>query len=58
MVVKANNISSELGGHIASYASSSSLYEVGFNHFWHAPNGDKHGDMVFFQGQYQIHIQY
>jgi pyruvate dehydrogenase E1 component len=50
MVLKANKISSELGGHIASYASSASLYEVGFNHFWHAPNGDKYGDMVFFQG--------
>lgn len=50
MVLKANKISSELGGHIASYASSASLYEVGFNHFWTAPNGDKHGDMVFFQG--------
>ncbi len=50
MVVKANKVSSELGGHIASYASSSSLYEVGFNHFWRAPNGPNHGDMIFFQG--------
>jgi pyruvate dehydrogenase E1 component len=50
MVLKANKISSELGGHIASYASSASLYEVGFNHFWQAPSGDLHGDMVFFQG--------
>ncbi|MBY0378823.1 MAG: pyruvate dehydrogenase (acetyl-transferring), homodimeric type, partial [Burkholderiales bacterium] len=50
MVLKANKISSELGGHIASYASSASLYEVGFNHFWQAPNGDNHGDMIFFQG--------
>ncbi|HLX53210.1 MAG TPA: pyruvate dehydrogenase (acetyl-transferring), homodimeric type, partial [Aquella sp.] len=50
MVLKANKISSELGGHIASYASSASLYEIGFNHFWQAPSGDKHGDMVFFQG--------
>ncbi|MCE2705953.1 MAG: pyruvate dehydrogenase (acetyl-transferring), homodimeric type [Proteobacteria bacterium] len=50
MVLKANKVSSELGGHIASYASSASLYEVGFNHFWQAPNGDKYGDMVFFQG--------
>jgi pyruvate dehydrogenase E1 component len=50
MVLKANKISSELGGHIASYASSSSLYEVGFNHFWHAPTADNYGDMIFFQG--------
>lgn len=50
MVLNANKVSSELGGHIASYASSATLYEVGFNHFWQAPCGDKHGDMVFFQG--------
>ena len=50
MVAKANKESSELGGHISSYASSSTLYEVGFNHFWRAPHGDRHGDMVFFQG--------
>lgn len=50
IVLRANKVSSELGGHIASYAGSAYLYEVGFNHFWHAPNGDKHGDMIFFQG--------
>ena len=50
MVVQANRISSEYGGHLASYASSATLYEVGFNHFWRAPS-DKHpGDLVFFQG--------
>ena len=50
MVVNANKISSELGGHISSYASSATLYEVGFNHFWRGPlNGDR-GDMVFIQG--------
>ena len=37
MVVRANKASSELGGHIASYQSLATLYEVGFNHFWHAP---------------------
>ena len=37
MVVRANKLSSELGGHIASYQSLATLYEVGFNHFWHAP---------------------
>ena len=35
MVVRANKTSSELGGHIASYQSLATLYEVGFNHFWH-----------------------
>ena len=50
MVVHANRKSSEYGGHIASYASSATLYEVGFNHFWHAPTEDHGGDLVFFQG--------
>ncbi|MEM7431425.1 MAG: pyruvate dehydrogenase (acetyl-transferring), homodimeric type [Pseudomonadota bacterium] len=50
MVVQANRVSTEYGGHISSYASSATLYEVGFNHFWRAA-GEKHpGDMVFFQG--------
>ena len=38
MVVRANRFSSELGGHIASYASAADLFEVGFNHFWRAPS--------------------
>ncbi len=50
MVVHANRESSEYGGHIASYASSATLYEVGFNHFWRAPSADHGGDLVFFQG--------
>jgi len=50
MVVQANRISSEYGGHIASYASSATLYEVGFNHFWRAPTAEHGGDLVFFQG--------
>ncbi len=50
MVVRANKISSELGGHIASFASAATLYDVGFDHFWHAP-GEKHGgDLVYVQG--------
>jgi pyruvate dehydrogenase E1 component len=50
MVVQANRVTSELGGHIASFASSATLYDVGFNHFWNAPS-DKHGgDLVFIQG--------
>jgi pyruvate dehydrogenase E1 component len=50
MVVQANRRSSEYGGHIASYGSAATLYEVGFNHFWHAPGEDHPGDMVFIQG--------
>ena len=50
MVVKANRKNSELGGHIASYASAATLYEVGYNHFWHAPSAEHGGDLVFFQG--------
>jgi len=50
MVVRANRESSEYGGHIASYASSATLYEVGFNHFWRAPTDDHGGDLIFFQG--------
>jgi len=50
MVVQANRVSSEFGGHLASYASSATLYEVGFNHFWRA-HSDKHpGDLIFMQG--------
>jgi pyruvate dehydrogenase E1 component len=50
MVVAANRKSTEYGGHIASYASSATLYEVGFNHLWRAPS-DKHpGDLVYMQG--------
>ena len=50
MVVQANRKSSEYGGHISSYASSATLYEVGFNHFWRAPTDAHGGDMVFMQG--------
>ena len=49
-VVQANRISTEYGGHISSYASSATLYEVGFNHFWRAPTEKQGGDMIFFQG--------
>ena len=49
-VLQANKESSELGGHIASYQSAATLYEVGFNHFWHAPSKDHGGDLVFMQG--------
>ena len=50
MVVHANRKSSELGGHIASFASAATLYDVGFMHFFRAPNEHNKGDLVFFQG--------
>ncbi len=50
MVVQANRQSSEYGGHIATYASAATLYEVGFNHFWRAPSDSHPGDMVYVQG--------
>lgn len=50
MVVQANRQSTELGGHIASFASSATLYDVGFNHFFHAPTSTHGGDLVYFQG--------
>lgn len=50
MVVQANRQNSELGGHIASFASAATLYDVGFNHFFHAPTDQHGGDLVFIQG--------
>jgi pyruvate dehydrogenase E1 component len=50
MVVSANRDSAELGGHIASFASCATLFDVGFNHFFHARSEDHGGDLVFFQG--------
>jgi pyruvate dehydrogenase E1 component len=50
IVVRANKLSSELGGHIATFQSLAVMMEVGFNHFWHAPSDDHGGDLVFFQG--------
>ncbi len=50
MVVNANRQNDGIGGHIASYASACTLYEIGFNHFWRAPSEEQDGDLVFFQG--------
>jgi pyruvate dehydrogenase E1 component len=50
MVVQANRLNSEYGGHIATYASAATLYEVGFNHFWRAKSPAHPGDMIFMQG--------
>ena len=50
MVVGANKLSPGIGGHIASYASSATLYEVGFNHFFHGHDAGNDADFVLFQG--------
>ena len=50
MVVRANRFSAELGGHIASFASSATLYDVGFNHFFRAATEQQGSDLVFIQG--------
>ncbi|MEL6264236.1 MAG: pyruvate dehydrogenase (acetyl-transferring), homodimeric type [Pseudomonadota bacterium] len=49
-VVRRNKVSSEYGGHIASFASSAVMYDVGLNHFWRARSAIHGGDLVFFQG--------
>jgi pyruvate dehydrogenase E1 component len=50
MVVRANKDNSDLGGHLASFSSSATLYDVGFNHFWRGPSETSGGDLVYFQG--------
>jgi pyruvate dehydrogenase E1 component len=50
MVVRANKAEEGIGGHISTYASAATLYEVGFNHFFRGPEGDRPGDVIFFQG--------
>jgi len=50
LVLNANRESSELGGHIATFASAATLYDVGFNHFFHGKTSDHGGDLVYFQG--------
>lgn len=50
MVLRAGKYASELGGHIATYASSAILYEVGFNHYFKGPNAEGGGDLIYYQG--------
>ena len=50
MVVRANRKPGDLGGHIATFGSSATLYDVGFNHFWRAPSDDHPGDLLYIQG--------
>ena len=50
MVVKANKLADGIGGHLSTFASSASLYEIGFNHFFRGKDADGMGDHVYFQG--------
>src|SRR5882762_1378477 len=50
MVVRANHHYEGIGGHLATYASAASLYEVGFNHFFRGKDDGTSGDQIFFQG--------
>ncbi len=50
MVVRANKIESGIGGHISTYASAATLYEIGFNHFFKGKGEEYEGDQVYFQG--------
>ncbi len=54
MVLRANETGDDLGGHISSFSSSATLYDVGFNYFFRAPNKDSekcpHGDLIYYQG--------
>jgi pyruvate dehydrogenase E1 component len=50
MVIRANRRADSIGGHLSSYASSATLYEVGFNHFFHGKDDGRAGDAVYFQG--------
>ena len=50
MVVRANRVAEGIGGHISTYASTATLLEVGFNHFFRAPTENHAGDQVYFQG--------
>ena len=50
MVVRANRRGGDLGGHISTFASAATLYDVGFNHFFRGPTADQAGDLIYFQG--------
>ena len=50
IILRANKESSELGGHIASFQSSATLYDIGFGHFWHAATENHGGDLLYIQG--------
>jgi len=50
MVMRANDNDDGLGGHISSFSSAATLYDIGFNYFFRGPDGDHPGDLVYFQG--------
>jgi len=50
MVIRAGKFDPDLGGHIGTFASSATLYDVGFNHFWRAPTLEQGGDLLYIQG--------
>src|ERR1041384_4524068 len=50
MVVKANKLEEGIGGHISTFASAATLYEVGFNHFFKGKGNNQDGDIIYFQG--------
>ncbi len=50
IILRANKNSSELGGHIASFQSAATLYDIGFGHFWQAPSERHGGDLIYIQG--------
>jgi pyruvate dehydrogenase E1 component len=50
MVVRANKRGGDVGGHIATFASAATLYDVGFNYFFRGPNEKEAGDLIYFQG--------
>ncbi|MBS0359449.1 MAG: pyruvate dehydrogenase (acetyl-transferring), homodimeric type, partial [Proteobacteria bacterium] len=50
MVLRATKKKPELGGHIATYASAATLYDIGFNYFFHAPTAEHGGDLLYIQG--------
>ena len=55
MVLRANK-DTNVGGHISSYASAATLYDVGYNHFWHAPSENHGGDLIYAQGHSAVGI--
>ncbi|WP_281646431.1 pyruvate dehydrogenase (acetyl-transferring), homodimeric type [Parendozoicomonas sp. Alg238-R29] len=50
MVQRASKRGGDLGGHISSFASSATLYDIGYNYFFHGPDSDRDGDLVYYQG--------
>lgn len=54
MVMRANDNDEGLGGHISSFSSSATLYEVGFNHFFRGDDGDQRGDLIYLRATFHM----